>query len=82
MRHDETDTVFYEAQGDPRAILAVAVEVCGAGFHPDTDPREYEDGDGLQVFDEADALEIEGAISALVAEGIDPSEVVLDLLGL
>jgi len=66
-RHDPTDTVFAEVHGDPCAILRVAVHVQGAGFHPDDDPREVIDADGLRVWDDADAAEIVAALEELQA---------------
>ena len=70
-RHDPTDTVFAEVHGDPCAILRVAVQVQGAGFHPDDDPREVIDADGLRVWDDADAAEIVAALNELQADGVE-----------
>jgi len=70
-RHDPTDTVFSEVHGDPFGVIRIAVQVQGAGFHPDDDPREVIDADGLRVWDDADAAEIDVAISLLGADGVD-----------
>ena len=76
-RNDDTDTVFAEVHGDPCAILRIAVDVQNGGFHPDDDPREIIDADGLRVWDDADAAEIVAALDALQADGVDVYDLTL-----
>ena len=76
-QHDDTDTVFAEVHGDPCAILRIAVDVQGSGFHPDDDPTTVIDADGVRVWDDADAAEIVAALDQLHADGVDVYDLTL-----